>query len=84
MNDCYNNFIYIQCIIIHYNWGEPERAPHLPYCCVKSSRYIHLALRRYHNCERSELSIAFNGPDFRYVYIIESVDSISRDERDFH
>ena len=21
------------------NWGEPERAPHLSYCCAKSSLY---------------------------------------------
>ena len=27
---------------IMYNyWGEPERAPHLSYCCAKSSLYIY-------------------------------------------
>ena len=35
----------------------------------------------YYNCEQSELfSGLMNGPDVRYI--IESVDSISRDERD--
>ena len=23
-------------------WGEPERAPHLSYCCAKSSLYIYI------------------------------------------
>ena len=25
-----------------HNWGEPERAPHLSYCCAKSSLYIYI------------------------------------------
>ena len=24
----------------HNNWSEPERAPHLLYCCAKSSLYV--------------------------------------------
>ena len=32
IHDIYYNFYY---------WGGPERAPHLPYCCAKSSGYIY-------------------------------------------
>ena len=37
-------------------------------------------LSRDNNCDRNEHSGLLNGKDF--LYIIESVDSISRDERD--
>ena len=32
----------VQCTVYSggSNWGEPERAPHLPYCCAKSSLYL--------------------------------------------
>ena len=38
----------------------------------------------YNNCERSELPSLFNcRAVYIYIYIIESVDSINRDERGF-
>ena len=29
-------------LFVRVYWGEPERAPHLPYCCAKSSLYIYI------------------------------------------
>ena len=48
---------------IHYNWGEPERAPHLPYVVTIIASEASFLLRSTID------NLWFNGPDFRYVYI---------------
>ena len=41
----------------HYNWGEPERAPHLLYCCAKSSYiYMYMCAVRPSICTASNLA----------------------------
>ena len=53
MTSGWNLWVWLECIgvvsgccckkvyrYLYNNWGEPERAPHLSYCCAKSSLYI--------------------------------------------
>ena len=57
------------------DWGEPERAPHLQYCCAKSSRYniIGASLSELHTYRTA----VQNPPDiyiiiYIYMYIFVS------------
>ena len=41
-----------------HNWGEPERTPHLRYCCAKSSRYIILYIKNIYKNEQKSRDAA--------------------------
>ena len=41
---CRSNSFRALEVCNNINWGEPERAPHLSYCCAKSSLYIYIRM----------------------------------------
>ena len=54
------------------NWGKPKRAPHLSYCCTKSSLYIYVPFVRPTGIQFIYTYVPFVGPagiQFIYTYV---------------